>query len=619
MLTALLCSFLWASPALAGVDNPMPANFLRRPFANAVVLGDYVYIDGGELAQLEDGNYNGDHPSYAVNTTLSLPLNEAWTNYTVSLRSIEKAAPLQDQQVLWTDPANSAFYTWGGQSSWFGAAVENEIWKFTADGSGGGAWSEVSVANVVAWSSSMRTVGSAYTTVNGVGYSVGGTASKYVDTSVTGDSSIAVQGLVTFDMGERQWKNSSSAGLGVNGTTFNGRLEYAPFGPSGFLVLLGGDVSAVGTLNEWEQLEWNNIWIMNLEDNTWYSQAVTGTKPTPRDGHCTVGVQGPNGTYEIFIYGGSSDQTSSTSSDVYVLSLPGFVMFKSPNPGTPRGNLACTTVGSSSNNATTNRQMLVVGGGNSWAGFPASLTDPDPWYQGLGIFDLTDMSWSDAYDPDAAAYDSPDVVKTWYDQGGLDAVDWDSDELKTLFVGGTNSSNTNGNGTASDGGSSSGSSSTDSGSSGSQAGSGSKTGAIVGGVVGGVAALVIIALACWFFLRKRKHTYSPAKELDGNAAMQQQQQQQTGEAVVYQQPPGYYQNEYKEMSAEQAPQELDSRHTNIYEAPGTMHFAGSEGVYQQQQSEQMHYTDAQGGQGYGAADYGYNQAHGYGTGYPEHR
>ncbi|ETS80298.1 hypothetical protein PFICI_07827 [Pestalotiopsis fici W106-1] len=612
MLTALLFSFLWASPALAGVDNPTPANFLRRPYANAVVLGDYVYIDGGELAQLEDGEYNGDHPSYPVNTTLSLPLNEAWTNDSVSLRSIEKAAPPQDQQVLWSDPANSAFYTWGGMSAWFGAAVENEIWKFTADGSGGGEWSEVSVSNVVAWSNSIRTVGSAYTTVNGIGYSVGGTATKYVDTSITGDS-LAVQGLVTFDMGESQWKNASSAGLGANGTTFNGRLEYVPFGPSGFLILLGGSVAPVGALLEYEQLEWNNIWIMNLEDNTWHNQAVTGTKPTKREGHCTVGVQGPNGTYEIFIHGGSSDQTQTTSPDVYVLSLPGFVMFKSPNPGTPRSNLACVTVGRN-DSATTNRQMLVVGGGNSWLGFPNSLVDPDPWAQGLGIFDLTDMSWSDSYDPDAAAYDSPDVVKTWYDQGGLDAVDWDSDELKTLFVGGTNSSSTNGNGTASDGTSSSGAS-TDSGNSDTGASSGSKTGVIVGSVVGGVAGLAIIALACWFFIRRRKHIYAPAKELDGNAGVQQ-----TG--AVYSQPPGYYQTgqefEYKEMPANQAPQELDSQHTTSY-APDTQ-FAGP-GAYQQpglpHHSGQMHYTDPHAGQIYEAGS-GYNQHQDYEVGYSGH-
>lgn len=56
---------LLVTTVFAGVDNPTPANFLRRPYANAVVIGDYVYIDGGELSQLEDGAYNGDHASYA--------------------------------------------------------------------------------------------------------------------------------------------------------------------------------------------------------------------------------------------------------------------------------------------------------------------------------------------------------------------------------------------------------------------------------------------------------------------------------------------------------------------------------------------------------------------------
>lgn len=334
MLARALLAFLWASPALAGVDNPTPANFLRRPYANAVVLGDYVYIDGGELAQLEDGAYNGDHPSYAgmyndsclrrsrvpprlyldkspshvsfsiganrltVNATLSLPLTETWTNDSVTLRSIAKAAPAQDQQVLWSDPANSAFYTWGGMTAWFGAAAENAIWKFTADGSGGGAWSEVSVSNVVAWSNAIRTVGSAYATVNGVGYAVGGEATTGSDQSVSG-TSLAVQGVVSFDSAAREWNNASSAGLGANGTTFSGRLEYAPFGPSGFLVLLGGSAAAVGPISEYEQIEWSSLWVMNLENNTWYEQAVTGTKPTKREGHCTVGVQGPNGTYEM--------------------------------------------------------------------------------------------------------------------------------------------------------------------------------------------------------------------------------------------------------------------------------------------------------------------------------
>jgi hypothetical protein len=459
-------------------------------------------------------------------------------------------------------------------SAWFGAAAENEIWKFTADGSGGGNWSQVFASNVVAFTSSIRTVGSAYTTVNGIGYSIGGTSGSTVDTSITGKS-IAVQGMITFDTATRAWNNASSAELNVNGTSMNARLEYAPFGTSGFLVLLGGAVLPVGVIDEYEQLEWNNLWIMDLETNKWYSQPVTGSKPTTRERHCSVGVQGLNGTYEIFIYGGASDQTDSTSSDVYVLSLPGFVMFKSPNVGTPRQDFTCVTVGKNGS-STANRQMLVVGGSNGWLGFPKSVTDPDPWKQGLAIFDLTEMSWSSSYDPDTADYDSPEVVKTWYSQGGVASVSWSSDELKTLFVGGTNSSNTNGNGTSTSGDSpgSSGSepsSGDSSSSSGSSSGSGSDhTGAIVGGVVGGVGGLAIIALLSWLVVRQRKSKSA--------AAAQDAQELPDGQSQHH--PQEYYQagGEHKaeigyqptELSADRPPVEMEGQHNmpgSRYELP----------------------------------------------------
>lgn len=38
----------------------------------------------------------------------------------------------------------------------------------------------------------------------------------------------------------------------------------------------------------------------------------------------------------------------------------------------------------------------------------------DPMAQGLEIFDLTEMAWSDRYDADAAPYKTPQVVKDWY-------------------------------------------------------------------------------------------------------------------------------------------------------------------------------------------------------------
>lgn len=59
--------------------------------------------------------------------------------------------------------------------------------------------------------------------------------------------------------------------------------------------------------------------------------------------------------------------------------------------------------------------MLVSGGlTGEW-----DWSEPDPWAQALGIFDLNTWGWSDKYDADADAYDSPDTIMDWY-SGGYD-------------------------------------------------------------------------------------------------------------------------------------------------------------------------------------------------------
>lgn len=69
--------------------------------------------------------------------------------------------------------------------------------------------------------------------------------------------------------------------------------------------------------------------------------------------------------------------------------------------------------------------MIVVGGLPSYTA-PWNFEDPpaDPWPQGLGILDLPSLSWSDHYDADTPAYDSPDIVKHFYNNGyvGVDSI-----------------------------------------------------------------------------------------------------------------------------------------------------------------------------------------------------
>ena len=38
----------------------------------------------------------------------------------------------------------------------------------------------------------------------------------------------------------------------------------------------------------------------------------------------------------------------------------------------------------------------------------------DPWPQGLGVFDITDLEWKDRYDASAGPYQTPEMVKQYY-------------------------------------------------------------------------------------------------------------------------------------------------------------------------------------------------------------
>lgn len=122
------------------------------------------------------------------------------------------------------------------------------------------------------------------------------------------------------------------------------------------------------------------------------------------------------------MYGGFGSQ--GVLSDVYVLTIPGFNFFKARGDSTPRFDQACVAVGRG--------QVLSIGGlakivpREGW-------TDPDPWPNGLGVFDITEMRWKDGYEADGAAYESSEMVKQWYNEGGRDNVSWSSEDVKVLF------------------------------------------------------------------------------------------------------------------------------------------------------------------------------------------
>ena len=126
---------------------------------------------------------------------------------------------------------------------------------------------------------------------------------------------------------------------------------------------------------------------------------------------------------------------------------------------------------------------------------------PDPWLQGLGIFDLTAMEWKEEYDPAAAPYVTPDAVKAYYQRNGRGPASWSNDVVQAWFTDIT-SNHTESSSTPST--PQSGSSAPRPGLPGLSRSSENNIGAISGGTVGGAGAFALIALLAFFLLRRHR-------------------------------------------------------------------------------------------------------------------
>lgn len=310
-----------------GSDVPSTNDFIRRGCHTVAVLGDYLYIDGGSLTERVDGSKPADSPSYdgrsspetkwatrpahselcltnqlgnAVNTTWSIDLTVPWTSEDLQIRSIPKKAPALNKQIHWTDPSTKSLYTWGGFTS-DDSSPSQGLWRFAPDGSGGGAWNQVTQRNYAKFSKLRGTYSSAFTQTKDAGFAFGGAVTKSSDASVHKEKpGYATPGLVSYNFQTGEWDNSTTSLYGGYGTSLNARAEYVPFGPNGLIMFLGGAESPVDATNETiVEMNWNQISMVDPVTKRWYKQTTSGTRPPTIESHCSVGVPGPNGTYEM--------------------------------------------------------------------------------------------------------------------------------------------------------------------------------------------------------------------------------------------------------------------------------------------------------------------------------
>ena len=104
---------------------------------------------------------------------------------------------------------------------------------------------------------------------------------------------------------------------------------------------------------------------------------------------------------------------------INILTLPAFHWISVPyNPQNPRHGLSCNAVGGS--------QILTIGGVDSDAKVDFGTlyqvhestfdSSPDPFAQGLAVFDMTTLAFSDHFTAGAPPYEQSDVVKQFYSQ-----------------------------------------------------------------------------------------------------------------------------------------------------------------------------------------------------------
>jgi hypothetical protein len=141
--------------------------------------------------------------------------------------------------------------------------------------------------------------------------------------------------------------------------------------------------------------------------------------------------------------------------------------------------------------------MISIGGG---PGNPPAEDFNDPWTNGMQIFDMTDLVWTESYNSSAAAYEPPSSVTQYYAANSRYPSSWIDPKLADIFRQTSSTSSSTSSSSTPLSSSNPTSSST--------APKKSHTGAIVAAAVSGVAGVaIIVGLSCWWAKRRTKPKY----------------------------------------------------------------------------------------------------------------
>ncbi|KAL9636018.1 MAG: hypothetical protein Q9164_003101, partial [Protoblastenia rupestris] len=279
------------------------------------------------------------------------------------------------------------------------------LWKFTPDNTGSGAWTESIREGASAWTSLTRPKDTSVANDPQNAWVLGG-----VDEDIN-----RLGSMVRFNMDTETFTNSSGTSFPSPGS--RGAMHYVPvYGPSGIFIALGG----IRFDNKPDPYaDFGTLRVFDPASQKWHEQKTTGNKPAGRVDHCVAGAASSNQTYEIFVYSGFDGNLGTAAvpfDTINILTLPAFHWISVPyNPQNPRYGHTCHAVGGS--------QIVVVGGADAnskvtdggFLGIAESIMEsPDPLKQGLGIFDLSTLSWSDRYRSSPPPYTQSSPIQQYY-------------------------------------------------------------------------------------------------------------------------------------------------------------------------------------------------------------
>ncbi|KAL2136779.1 hypothetical protein VTI74DRAFT_1431 [Chaetomium olivicolor] len=463
------------------------SNFLRRAYHSSAVLNRRVYVDGGEFSYRE-----GDGIAYEYsNTLISIDLTQDWTIGFVPLSSIPKplAVPSPRYGGLWVDRKGGVLYAgFAGTKSFFAdqQLPQQALWSFTPVDSGEGVWKRLNQSADAWFSTQPRSFGGQVASGDGYGFLLGGFVENDSGTNVT------LGRLVTYNFANKTLTNSNLWGPSGGGWMTCGGTTFVPnWGKRGILVHIGGSEDN----GDKALVSFETVYVYDADAQRWHEQKTTGNIPQPRKDFCIAGAPSSNRTHDILVYAGWNGELGSAAvpfDSAYVLTLPGFYWVKADYPAEhPRQGLSCNAIGGG--------QILTIGGLDTTQqdrndSYRTGFKTPDPFIQGLAIFDLSRLAWSSGYSARRGLQPPAPKIQEYYNaKGRRPEQGFSTPSLASLFAKDDFSSDTDEPSTSSPASSKHGD---------------PPTGMVVGMVCGAVGTGVLALLAVYYcrkWKRKRRH------------------------------------------------------------------------------------------------------------------